>query len=91
MDGISAPVVALGLTCQGVLVESVVKPTELVFLILSPADAPSVQVNILAAVSRAAQNRQLVQSLTSVESPEEALTIICNWEMPKEPVTAARS
>ncbi len=91
LEGISTPVVALGLTRKGVLDEPAGKHTELVFLILSPADTPSVQVNILAAVSRAAQNRQLVQSLTSVRSPEEALTIIRNWEIPKESVTAARA
>ncbi len=85
IEGISTPVVALGLTRQGVLGESAGKPIELVFLILSPAHIPAVQVQVLALVSRAARNRQLVESLSSVRNPEEALTVIRNWEMLQEP------
>jgi two-component system, OmpR family, sensor histidine kinase KdpD len=85
--------VSLGLTRQGVLDESGAKPIELVFLILAPADIPAAQIQVLALVSRAAQNRQLVQSLSTVRHPEEALGVIRNWETLQQPgaVTAARS
>jgi two-component system, OmpR family, sensor histidine kinase KdpD len=85
IEGISTPVVALGLTRQGVLGESAGKPIELVFLILSPAHLPAVQVQVLALISRAARSRQLVESLSSVRDPEEAFGVIRNWEMVQEP------
>lgn len=93
IEGISTPVVALGLTRGGVLDESATKPIELVFLILAPADIPAAQVQALALVSRAAQNRQLVQSLSTVRHPEEALGAIRDWETLQQPgaVEAARS
>jgi hypothetical protein len=64
-----------------------------VFLILAPADIPAAQVQVLALVSRAAQNRQLVQSLSTVRHPEEALGAIRSWETLQQPgaVVTARS
>jgi two-component system, OmpR family, sensor histidine kinase KdpD len=93
IEGISTPVVSLGLTRQGVLDESGAKPIELVFLILAPADIPAAQIQVLALVSRAAQNRQLMQRLSAVRHPEEALGAIRSWETLQQPgaVMAARS
>jgi two-component system, OmpR family, sensor histidine kinase KdpD len=85
IEGISEPVAALGLTRQGVLDESTGEPIELVFLILSPGDIPEVQVQVLALISRAARNRQLVQDLSSVKNPEEVIAVIRNWETLQEP------
>ena len=59
------------------------KPIEIVFLILSPAEAPDTQVKLLGLASRAAQNRHLMQALRSVRSPEDALKIIKDWERPE--------
>jgi two-component system, OmpR family, sensor histidine kinase KdpD len=85
IEGISEPVAALGLTRHGVLDESTGEPIELVFLILSPSHIPEVQVQVLALISRAARNRQLVQDLSSVKNPEEVIAVIRNWETLQEP------
>ncbi|MGZ5467828.1 MAG: PTS sugar transporter subunit IIA, partial [Candidatus Aminicenantales bacterium] len=56
------------------------KPIEIVFLILSPAQAPDTQVKLLGLASRASQNRSLMQALRSVRTPEEAMRAIRDWE-----------
>jgi two-component system sensor histidine kinase KdpD len=56
------------------------KPIEIVFLILSPAQAPETQLKLLSLASRAAQNRPLFQSLRSARSAEEAFQLIRNWK-----------
>jgi len=82
INGLTAPIVALGLTRKGVSDVHTEKPIEIVFLILSPAQSPEIQVKVLGLTSRAAQNRQLLQSLKSAQTPEEVLTVIRNWETP---------
>jgi two-component system, OmpR family, sensor histidine kinase KdpD len=74
------PVVAIGLTQKGVSDVSTEKPIEYVFLILSPEEAPEVQVQILGQVSRASRNRQLVQNLGLCRTPAEVLTAFRDWE-----------
>jgi two-component system sensor histidine kinase KdpD len=83
-EGLAAPIVALGLTKEGVTDVSTEKPIEIVFLIISPAQAPDTQVKLLGLASRAAQNRHLLQSLKAARTPEEAMRVILNWEMPDE-------
>jgi two-component system sensor histidine kinase KdpD len=83
-EGLAAPIVALGLTREGVTDVSTEKPIEIVFLIISPAQAPDTQVKLLGLASRAAQNRHLLQSLRSARTPEEAMRMILDWEMPDE-------
>ncbi len=80
VEDLAAPVVALGLTRGGVADISTDKPIELVFLILSPAGNPPLQVKLLGAASRAAQSRPLLQALRSAETPDEVLRAIVNWE-----------
>ncbi|MHB8054415.1 MAG: PTS sugar transporter subunit IIA [Candidatus Aminicenantales bacterium] len=70
------PVIALGLTRKGISDVATLKPVEVVFLILSPAGDPDAQVKLLALVSRAAQNRILLQKLRAAETPEEAMGAI---------------
>jgi two-component system sensor histidine kinase KdpD len=74
------PVVAIGLTRKGVPDVSTSMPIEYVFLILSPAEAPEVQVQILGQVSRASRNRQLVRNLELCRTPEEVITAVRDWE-----------
>lgn len=57
IEGISTPIMALGLTRLGELDVSTRKPIELVFLILSPAHTPKLQVQVLALVSRVAKKQ----------------------------------
>jgi mannitol/fructose-specific phosphotransferase system IIA component (Ntr-type) len=56
------------------------KPIECVFLIFSPIDVPDEQTLILSLASRAAQDRQLMEKLRSVSTPDEALIDILEWE-----------
>lgn len=80
LDGLSAPLVALGLTHAGVADVSTEKPVEIVFLILSPVLDPGMQVKLLGLASRVAQNRHLRRILLSVRTPDEALAAIRDWE-----------
>jgi two-component system sensor histidine kinase KdpD len=84
ITGLSTSVVALGLTKHGVLDVSTEKPIEIVFLILSPIQKPDTQVQVLGLASRAALNRHLLQSLRTARTPEDAMKMIWNWEMPNE-------
>jgi two-component system sensor histidine kinase KdpD len=89
--GLASPVVALGLTRAGVSDVLTEKPISVVFLILSPGEAPETQVEILGLASRAAQNRLLMQSLRSAAAPEEALRAIMEFEAAEESVRAKRA
>jgi two-component system sensor histidine kinase KdpD len=80
VEGLAAPVIALGLTREGVIDVATDKPIEIVFLILSPAQVPDTQVKLLGLASRAAQNRSLMQALRTVRTPEEAIKAIRDWE-----------
>ena len=73
---LGAPVIALGLTKEGISDLATTKPVEVVFLILSPAHDPDAQAKLLALVSRAAQNRKLLQKLQAAKTPEEAMDAI---------------
>ncbi len=81
IKGLSSPIVALGFPRKGVSDIATDKPIEIVFLILSPADAPDTQVKVLGLASRAALNRSLLQNFKSAQSPEEVLSAIRNWEI----------
>ena len=80
LQGLAAPLVSLGLTKQGVADVSTEKPVELVFLILSAAELPDQQVQVLSLAGRAAQDRHLLQSLKAVPTSAEALACIREWE-----------
>jgi len=80
VEGLAAPVIALGLTREGIIDVATDKPIEIVFLILSPAQTPDIQVKLLGLASRAAQNRSLMQALRTVRTPEETMRAIRDWE-----------
>jgi mannitol/fructose-specific phosphotransferase system IIA component (Ntr-type) len=85
VEGLAAPFMALGLTRAGLSDVVTEKPVEIVFLILTPAETPDAQVQLLGLASRAAQNRYLMQALRSVRTPAEALEAIRDWESPGHP------
>lgn len=76
VEGLADPVIAVGLTREGIIDVATDKPIEIVFLILSPAQTPDIQVQLLGLASRAAQNRALMQALRTVRTPEEAMRAI---------------
>ena len=80
VQGLTTPVIALGLTREGVIDVATDKPIEIVFLILSPAQTPDAQVKLLGLASRASQNRSLMQALRTVRTPEDAIGAIRDWE-----------
>ena len=82
IEGLAVPFMALGLTRAGVSDVATDKPIEIVFLILTPAETPDAQVQLLGLASRAAQNRYLIRALRSVRTPEEAVRAIRDWEVP---------
>jgi two-component system sensor histidine kinase KdpD len=82
VEGLAAPVMAIGLTKEGVIDVATDKPIEIVFLILSPAQTPETQVKLLGLASRASQSRSLMQALRSVRTPGEAMGAIRDWETP---------
>ncbi len=88
VDRLAAPAVAVGLTKRGVEDVNTEKPIEIVFLILSPAQTPDAQVQILGLSSRAAQSRHLLQNLGASRTPEEAMKAICDWEAGNEACVA---
>jgi two-component system sensor histidine kinase KdpD len=81
VEGLVNPIMALGLTRQGVSDLVTEKPIELVFMILSPAQNPNIQVQILGLASQAALNRHLLQDLKLALSAEEVMSVIQNWEL----------
>jgi mannitol/fructose-specific phosphotransferase system IIA component (Ntr-type) len=82
---LDAPTVALGLTGQGVVDVATEKPILCVFLIISPAQKPDEQIQVLALASRAAQSRHLLQSLNAAADAGEVLAIIRDWEQTQKP------
>jgi two-component system sensor histidine kinase KdpD len=84
VSSLTTPIVAIGLTRQGVIDVFTEKPIEIVFLILSPAHTPNTQVRVLGIASRAAQSRHLLKSLRLARTPEEAMKAISQWEQPGE-------
>lgn len=80
IDGLTKSMVSLGLMKKGILDEPTEKPIEIVFLILSPAKTPDVQLEILALASRAAQSGRLRQRLQLCRTPEEVMTAFRNWD-----------
>jgi two-component system sensor histidine kinase KdpD len=71
------------LTRKGVSDVSTEKPIEYIFMILSPAEVPEVQIQILAQVSRASRNRELVRNLGKCRTPQEVFAAVRDWETPQ--------
>jgi len=76
VNELEKPVIALGITRKGIPDVATKKPIEVVFLILSPARDPDVQVRLLAVASRAAQRRDFIRMLGSADGPAEVLAAI---------------
>jgi two-component system sensor histidine kinase KdpD len=81
IEGLKRSCVAIGLTHGGLADVATEKPIEAVFLIFSPADIPDEQIQILGLVSKAALDRQLIETLRSAKTPGEAYQAIRAWEI----------
>jgi two-component system, OmpR family, sensor histidine kinase KdpD len=76
IKGLSTPIVSLGLTRKGVLQDDVSYPVRFVFLILTPADVPGSQVEMLALISRANKDGHFDDLLAESKNPEELIAIL---------------
>lgn len=74
------PVVAMGITRKGVEDLSLEKPVEHIFLVLTPAESPDIQVRILGILARVSRNRHLLLKIQSCRTPEEVLSAVQDWE-----------
>ena len=84
VENLEHPVVAMGVTRQGVADISTEKPVEYIFLVLTPADSPDIQVRILGILARVSRNRHLLLNIQSCRTPEEVLSAIQDWEAQQE-------
>jgi two-component system sensor histidine kinase KdpD len=80
VENLENPVVAMGVTRQGVADLSLEKPVEYIFLVLTPAESPDIQVRILGILARVSRNRHLLLKIQSCRTPEEVLSAIQDWE-----------
>lgn len=78
LEGISRPLVALGLTPAGVFDAPTDKPIEAVFLMLSPSDGAANHLQLLAAAGRLFQNREFRRQLHASENEAEAAGIVAD-------------
>lgn len=84
LDTLTEPRLALGLAHHGIVDVATEQPVELVFLILSPAQSPTAQLQVLALTSKAAQNRHLLQQLRTAATSGDAIKAIQYWESSQE-------
>jgi two-component system sensor histidine kinase KdpD len=80
VENLENPVVAMGVTRQGVADLSLEKPVEYIFLVLTPASFPDVQVRILGILARVSRNRHLLLKIQSCRTPDEVLSAVRDWE-----------
>jgi two-component system sensor histidine kinase KdpD len=80
IENLASPVVAMGITRQGVSDISTEKPVEYIFLVLTPAESPEAQVRILGLLARVSRNRHLLLKVQSCRTPEEVLLAVQDWE-----------
>ena len=80
IEGLERPQIALGLTHAGVLDSTTEMQTEVIFMLLSPAQGSNVHLQLLAKAGRMLQSRELRRHLAKARTPEEALEEIQNWE-----------
>ena len=80
IDNFPGPIVAMGVTRQGISDIATGKPMEYIFLVLTPAESPDTQVRILGLLARLSRNRHFLLKVQSCRTPEEVLAAIQEWE-----------
>lgn len=76
----SLPKIALGIMRKGIADVSTVEPIRLVFLIVTSLRQSDVQAKLLAAASKIAGNKHLVDILLAAKNPEKVIREINKWE-----------
>jgi two-component system sensor histidine kinase KdpD len=80
LEGLDAPMVALGLCRAGVLDAFTEAPIEVVFLLLTPSEGQRSHLQLLAGTARLMQNRSLRNLLKKEASPSGILAILKDSE-----------
>jgi len=80
VENLASPVIAMGVTRQGVEDLPLEKPVEYIFLVLTPAESPDIQVRILGILARVSRNRHLLLKIQSCRTPEDVLSAVRDWE-----------
>ncbi len=75
----SPPKIALGIMSKGIADVSTIEPIRLVFLIVTSVSQSDVQAKLLAAASRIASNKRLVDILLAAKKPEKVIEEIKRW------------
>lgn len=80
VEGLIKPIVALGLTPQGIIDTPTPNKIKIVFLLLSPNKESSIHLQLLATAAKIFQHHELRRNLENVQSAAEALEVIQTWE-----------
>ena len=80
VENLEVPVVAMGVTRQGVQEVPTGRPVDYIFLVLTPSRFPDTQVQILGILARVSRNRHLLLKIQSCRTPEEVLSAVQEWE-----------
>jgi two-component system sensor histidine kinase KdpD len=83
LAGLSEPRLALGLTHNGIS-DLVGEPVRMVVLLLSPPDAQSTHLKLLAMAAKMHQRLELRRALAAAIDPERAYAAIVEWEEKEE-------
>jgi two-component system, OmpR family, sensor histidine kinase KdpD len=79
LRGLNTPGVALGITRKGIIGETTETPTGYVFLSITPEEKPETQIEILAAVARAFQDRLFLQALGRAVTADDVRDAVVSW------------
>jgi two-component system, OmpR family, sensor histidine kinase KdpD len=79
LRGIGVPAAALGIARGGIMDEPTEKPVAYVFLSITPDERPEIQIEILAAVSRAFQDRFFLQALDRAITVDDVREAVASW------------
>ena len=76
------PRIALGIIARGIADVATLEPIRLVFLIVTSLRQSDLQAKLLAAASRIAGNKRLVDALLAATDTETVSREIARWEKP---------
>lgn len=76
IDGITSPVIALGVGKSGIRDRDTGRVAKIMFLMLSPAEQPTSHVEVLGMLARMCQDSQWLRDVVEAETPEEIYRII---------------